>query len=378
MKVDEVVSDDSSAAGESATDALADARCLKCGYSLRGLPENRCPECGTAFDPADFSDAFLPLWPRLMAWYLAAQAAACLLLLAHHRIWRLGSVRPFSWSTLWQSDLTSLRDSMMIATLALVAAIGLYRRRDWGRKVCLILQFVTLLPWLFRAGQSLVNTAFGVASAGRTGFGLQWFLDSLLNDAIPTTIVIILLFTGLRPRSLARGSTSRLTILSLRRYHPRQDWLLTLVALLATVGISRLADPVWLLRDLTFPGGWTGRNVTAFFSPAAAIGICLSCVLVARRIWRRPDKARTALASLVGLVSAAALLQIVLSARFGGRPVWQSPLIWTVTIAIANTMTVLPSLALYLSVVRCVDAKAIWLVTRKRADDESSAASSGS
>jgi len=25
--------------------------CKNCGYDLRGLPENRCPECGTMFDP---------------------------------------------------------------------------------------------------------------------------------------------------------------------------------------------------------------------------------------------------------------------------------------------------------------------------------------
>ena len=27
--------------------------CLDCGYDLRGLPENRCPECGRAFDPSN-------------------------------------------------------------------------------------------------------------------------------------------------------------------------------------------------------------------------------------------------------------------------------------------------------------------------------------
>ncbi|HVP12737.1 MAG TPA: hypothetical protein VMV94_16300 [Phycisphaerae bacterium] len=27
--------------------------CKKCGYDLQGLTENRCPECGTAFDPAE-------------------------------------------------------------------------------------------------------------------------------------------------------------------------------------------------------------------------------------------------------------------------------------------------------------------------------------
>jgi hypothetical protein len=28
-------------------------RCLGCGYDLRGLPENRCPECGRPFAPND-------------------------------------------------------------------------------------------------------------------------------------------------------------------------------------------------------------------------------------------------------------------------------------------------------------------------------------
>ena len=27
--------------------------CEQCGYDLRGLPEPRCPECGTPFDPED-------------------------------------------------------------------------------------------------------------------------------------------------------------------------------------------------------------------------------------------------------------------------------------------------------------------------------------
>lgn len=29
------------------------ARCRDCGYSLCGLADSRCPECGTAVDPAD-------------------------------------------------------------------------------------------------------------------------------------------------------------------------------------------------------------------------------------------------------------------------------------------------------------------------------------
>jgi hypothetical protein len=30
-----------------------DARCLKCGYRLKMLTGNTCPECGTTFDPHD-------------------------------------------------------------------------------------------------------------------------------------------------------------------------------------------------------------------------------------------------------------------------------------------------------------------------------------
>lgn len=38
---------------ESAVSTSPDARCLSCGYLLRGLPESVCPECAREFDPAD-------------------------------------------------------------------------------------------------------------------------------------------------------------------------------------------------------------------------------------------------------------------------------------------------------------------------------------
>lgn len=47
------------------------AVCLQCGYSLRGLPEAVCPECGETFDPADpttFKEMTLSPW-----WYRAAR-----------------------------------------------------------------------------------------------------------------------------------------------------------------------------------------------------------------------------------------------------------------------------------------------------------------
>jgi len=38
------------------------AKCHHCGYSLHGLRESRCPECGTAFDPDARSRHRLRLW----------------------------------------------------------------------------------------------------------------------------------------------------------------------------------------------------------------------------------------------------------------------------------------------------------------------------
>lgn len=42
------------------------ARCLKCGYLLRGLPTTVCPECGRAFDASDAAtyDLSPPGWRR--------------------------------------------------------------------------------------------------------------------------------------------------------------------------------------------------------------------------------------------------------------------------------------------------------------------------
>src|SRR5437588_1214439 len=45
---------------------LIGARCLGCGYSLRGLESHRCPECGHAFDPADLMTMNVPEQRRLL------------------------------------------------------------------------------------------------------------------------------------------------------------------------------------------------------------------------------------------------------------------------------------------------------------------------
>jgi hypothetical protein len=70
------------------------ALCLGCGYALRALPENRCPECGRGFNPADPTSfdvgIRLPRWLRWLlrpaGWTLrvGAVAAGVMLALAPH------------------------------------------------------------------------------------------------------------------------------------------------------------------------------------------------------------------------------------------------------------------------------------------------------
>ncbi len=47
-------------AGARDCSAPSKARCLGCGYLLRGLPAPRCPECGRSFDPAIAKTMSLP------------------------------------------------------------------------------------------------------------------------------------------------------------------------------------------------------------------------------------------------------------------------------------------------------------------------------
>jgi hypothetical protein len=41
---------------------ISEARCLGCGYQLRGLQEHRCPECGRCYDPSDPETMKVPGW----------------------------------------------------------------------------------------------------------------------------------------------------------------------------------------------------------------------------------------------------------------------------------------------------------------------------
>jgi hypothetical protein len=62
---------------------------MSCGYDLRGLSENRCPECGQAFDPADPPAADVPWLHRKEIGAWRAFWETVVMVLAHPR--RLGA-----------------------------------------------------------------------------------------------------------------------------------------------------------------------------------------------------------------------------------------------------------------------------------------------
>src|SRR5690349_18712264 len=54
-----------------------DARCLGCGYCLRGLHTQQCPECGREFDPSDPRTYGMRGVSALDRWMLEPMGRAC-------------------------------------------------------------------------------------------------------------------------------------------------------------------------------------------------------------------------------------------------------------------------------------------------------------
>lgn len=126
-------------------DVLADAHCPCCGYALRGLTGRRCPECGTEFDPASPVNTFVVGWPRLLAWVLALQAMVIVpwgpIVIADtwsYGVWPYISA-PFVWPLgAW------LARSLLMSVVGVPAVVGLFRQRDWGRRLLVLYAFVAL------------------------------------------------------------------------------------------------------------------------------------------------------------------------------------------------------------------------------------------
>jgi uncharacterized paraquat-inducible protein A len=71
-------------------------RCKTCHYSLMGLTEHRCPECGTPFDPNDPSTFEIPRPNEATAW-IALVAAFVLVFILLTFLVRMSIGRSSAW-----------------------------------------------------------------------------------------------------------------------------------------------------------------------------------------------------------------------------------------------------------------------------------------
>ena len=278
--------------GAPAADPLADAHCLKCGYALRGLTEHRCPECGNPFDPSDFVDTFVPKWPKLLQWWIAAMLGSAVLRSAGivHSVelalgWPLGSGGPLPVPIRAAYALYGVQWLVTFVMGCLVVR-DLRSRLDRARWTTIIMFVVAgvLLPigGLICAAWVIVGT---VAYTGSLGDWLRSIAVTLLGEVMPALVMIVYLATGLRRVSLARGSATPPPAIKADRFRERSDWLLLIGVCLVTAVLERAANVADLVDDLTGADG----VIECLVHTIAGLG----CLLAARRSWRNPVTVRS-------------------------------------------------------------------------------------
>jgi len=302
-----------------APDLPSHARCEGCGYSLRGLTEPKCPECGTPFDPSRLVKMFIAKWPRLLLLILAAD-----LLIELSGAWK-----PFKTFVVLPPENIIPRVIFrmgLIFTLSLggIAFYGLYLRRDWGRRTVVILMVLTSLFGLnhLREGYfALRSETAGTPNAPTPNRNLGerpdlvriWLARGGGNHVIEMVLkpwaLLAFLLTGMRVHSLARGGRRYPPPISAARYGPRNDWLLLLILVLLVMAAGHL-----LRIGLIWPSFVRSWNHVAASTPwftrftyhihyYLLFLTCAWCILCTVWMWNRPRAVRFVCASLFVLIA---------------------------------------------------------------------------
>src|SRR5581483_2175302 len=121
--------------------------CQKCGYDLRGLADNRCPECGEMFDPRAALIARIP-WLRrkvIGAWRAYWQTVRMVLFTPTklaHELWNAPRLDPPA----------AMRFRRTVIAQALFTAIIVTGILTWGNASRLIVQ----MKWLTTSEMTVV------------------------------------------------------------------------------------------------------------------------------------------------------------------------------------------------------------------------------
>ncbi len=110
---------------------LFNLHCAHCGYSLRGLSQPRCPECGGAID---LSSHFRRFGKDVGVYLLSTYTLLFLCGFLSGIVWRLGVIAlipSFRWAVAW---------SCFVGTGSLVGGIWFIRRRLKERAIVLRIQ----------------------------------------------------------------------------------------------------------------------------------------------------------------------------------------------------------------------------------------------
>ncbi len=315
-----MVSCQSSVVSGQAEDPLAEACCPHCGYSLRGLPENRCPECGNAFDPVEVAGTFQAKWPVLMKWVLLGYVISGVFT-SPFLIPFLLSLRstPASRPFAMLSTLPYLVRALIFAVLGAIAALGLHRRRDWGRKLGVAVFASVCLTFILPVPLSV---AFGNPIGGFSRPDLLLYWLSQWVEALPPFLLLIFLTTGLRRRSLARRPDEAPPLLSRTRFNPRKDWLLLLVVIFINMGLleawiaAGFGGILRYLRLQGYPSGKAFCVLAIFITAGFAIWLWLSAILQ----WRKPRLVRTLAVLNLAIFTAGLMIQQMVN-----QLLWPSP-----------------------------------------------------
>ncbi|HPD30449.1 MAG TPA: hypothetical protein PLL20_10665 [Phycisphaerae bacterium] len=351
MDSEEAVSGQQSAISSDVAHLPVDARCPHCGYSLRGLPENRCPECGRPFEVTELTQSFRPRWPQLLTWYLAACVIATILDLSPALLrWNAYLLLPHGTAAEPLRDVVnvaSLVKTALILAVGPICIVGLIQRRDWARKGCVLIFTVSLFASLsYLHG---IQETIGATSGLREAVSATLPRLALLARGLEPALVVLFTLTGLRRKTLIRKGRPQPSLPPPGPSLIRRDWPLLIAMILLGLGVA-LAGYGWLgLHAMKQISRYLGIAVQAqgadLLEATAKIHVMLGLLTMAASavIWLRPSLTRLlTIAVACTLVSVRVLEFIAYQIAYAPEP------LWALCSALRIVATLTPCLALVL------------------------------